>query len=118
LKKPSKPTLKLVSASTTQLPRKFGEHGRALYDAIMSEYDISESGCVEVLLQICSTRDRQQELNAQIERDGVVIMTKTGMREHPALKHELACRAFITRNLQRLGLNLEVVKPVGRPGGT
>ena len=44
-------------------------------------------------------------------------MTKHGMKEHPALRAELGCRAFITRNLQRLGLNLEDVKPVGRPLG-
>ena len=36
---------------------------------------------------------------------------------NPAIKDELALRSFIVRTLQRLGLNLETVKPVGRPGG-
>jgi hypothetical protein len=44
-------------------------------------------------------------------------MTKSGMREHPLLKGELANRAFVCRSLHRLGLNLEVVKPIGRPRG-
>ena len=117
-KKPVKPTLKLVSASTAiPRPRKFGQHGRALWDHILSEYDITESGCVEVLVQICLTKDRAEALAAEIDRDGPTVMTKHGMKEHPALRAELGCRAFITRNLQRLGLNLEVIKPVGRPSG-
>jgi hypothetical protein len=33
----------------------------------------------------------------------------------PAVKDELACRAFVVRTLERLGLNVEGVKPVGRP---
>ena len=44
-------------------------------------------------------------------------MAKSGMREHPLLKAELANRAFVCRWLHRLGLNLEVVKPIGRPRG-
>jgi len=43
-------------------------------------------------------------------------MTKNGMREHPLFKMELQNRAFVCRSLARLGLNLEVVKPIGRPG--
>jgi hypothetical protein len=37
------------------------------------------------------------------------------MREHPAMKHELANRAFVVRTLARLGLDVEAVKPIGRP---
>jgi hypothetical protein len=56
-------------------------------------------------------------LAEQISIDGAVIQTKNGPRAHPALKDELANRAFICRTLERLGLNLEAVKPVGRPSG-
>jgi hypothetical protein len=38
-----------------------------------------------------------------------------GPRDHPLLKHELAARSFVVRTLQRLGLNMEAVKPTGRP---
>jgi hypothetical protein len=39
-------------------------------------------------------------------------------KAHPALRDELALRAFITRTLQRLGLDVEPVRAgVGRPGG-
>jgi len=37
------------------------------------------------------------------------------LREHPGLKHELAARSFVVRTLARLGLDVEAIKPVGRP---
>jgi hypothetical protein len=121
MKKPTKPpTLKLVKTTTittTQPPRRLGEYGSALWCKIMSEYDITDSGGVEVLAQICATLDRAESLAAEVDRDGPIIMTKSGPKEHPALRAELGCRAFITRNLQRLGLNVETIKPVGRPPG-
>ena len=43
-------------------------------------------------------------------------MTEAG-REHPLLKHEVAARAFTVRTIEKLGLNFEPVKSVGRPGG-
>jgi hypothetical protein len=119
MKKPIKPQLKLVSTgpTTTQPPRKLGEHGMALWATVMSEYDISDRGGIEILVQLCLSLDRAEECAEQINEDGPTIMVKGCMREHPLLKCELANRAFVCRSLQRLGLNLEVVKPVGRPRG-
>ena len=114
-----KPPLSLVGSTTTTTapPRQLRVHGRALWDAVMSEYDINDIGGIEVLAQICSAVDRAEDLAAQVNIDGCVIMTKSGPREHPALRAELGCRAFVCRNLQRLGLNIETLKPVGRPSG-
>jgi hypothetical protein len=56
-------------------------------------------------------------LRDQIDRDGEVIRTKQGLRDHPGLKHELANRSFVVRTLSRLGLDVEAIKPVGRPAG-
>jgi hypothetical protein len=53
-----------------------------------------------------------------IDRDGELIRGKAGAKEHPLLKHELAARAFVCRTLQRLGLDVEAIKPQGRPPGT
>jgi hypothetical protein len=37
-------------------------------------------------------------------------------KAHPLLRDETQIRAFICRGLSRLGLNVEAIKPVGRPG--
>ena len=115
-----KPTLKIVEPSTasrTGLAAKFGASGAALWNHITSEYDIEDAGGVALLTQVCHMQDRVTQLAAQIAIDGCVIYTKTGPKSHPALRDELGARAFICRNLQRLGINLEAVRPsAGRPG--
>jgi hypothetical protein len=84
---------------------------------IQSEYAISDGGGVEVLMQACHALDRAEQSAAAIDNDGPIVMTKSGVREHPLLKNELANRAFCVRCLQKLGLNFEQVKNVGRPPG-
>ena len=109
----------LVSSTPTSSPppRKLGPAGLTLWQAVMSEYQIDDIGGTAILLQICLTQDRVEQLAAQIAIDGCVVYTKSGPKAHPALRDELQGRAFICRNLQRLGLNIETVKPIGRPSG-
>jgi hypothetical protein len=61
--------------------------------------------------------DRVEALAQRIRTDGEVIYVRGVPRVHPALKDETQLRALICRLLQRLGLTVEAVKPVGRPGG-
>jgi hypothetical protein len=61
--------------------------------------------------------DRAEGLAEHISRDGMVIRTKAGLKENPLLKHEIAARSFIVRTLARLGLDVEAIKPIGRPPG-
>jgi hypothetical protein len=52
----------------------------------------------------------------QIDKDGEILRAKGTVREHPLLKAEIACRAFVVRTLGRLGLDLEPVRAgPGRP---
>jgi hypothetical protein len=81
----------------------------------MTEYDIQDRGGRELLQQVCEASDRLAALAERISADGEVIHTRTGPKSHPALRDELNGRAFICRTLERLGLNLEAVKPLGRP---
>ena len=84
----------------------------------MREYAICDAGGIELLLLACEATDRAASLREAIDRDGELISTRSGLKEHPGLKAELANRAFISRTLQRLGLDVEPVRPgVGRPGG-
>jgi hypothetical protein len=58
------------------------------------------------------------EYDEEIGRDGVTIRTKSGVREHPLLKHRLATQSFVVRSLHRLGL--DIIPPrheIGRPAG-
>jgi len=40
-----------------------------------------------------------------------------GIKMHPGVKDELACGGFVCRTLHRLDLNVETVRPNGRPAG-
>jgi hypothetical protein len=84
---------------------------------VISSYDFSERASLETLYQACAAADRAEKLRTLIDRDGEVVKTKFGLKDHPALKHEIACRSFIVRTLARLGLDLEPVQSVGRPMG-
>ena len=71
--------LSVVAATGTKPARTLGNHGTILWRAIMAEYQIDDAGGVD--------------------RDGDIIRTKAGPRDHPGLKHELAARAFVVRTL-------------------
>jgi hypothetical protein len=115
---PAQPALSIVSPATTggSPPRDLGQHGRKLWDEVQAAYGISDRGGIELLAQACASLDRAEQLAAAIATDGAIVYTRAGApRSHPAVKDELACRAFVCRTLERLGLNVEAVKPVGRP---
>ena len=116
----SRKTLSIVPdlpATGPPPPRKLGLSGLSLWTKVQSEYRIEDCGGVEMLMQACLALDRADALAARIDADGETIVTKRGLKAHPCLKDELAARAFVVRTLQRLGLNLEPVRPtVGRPG--
>jgi hypothetical protein len=113
-------TAKVVRFTKPQLlkpSRSLGKHGKALWDSVTAEYGIEDSGGIEMLTQACQSLDRAEELAAAIKRDGPIIRHKGLIKDHPAIKHELAARSFVVRTLQRLGLDVEAVRGVGRPGG-
>jgi Phage terminase, small subunit len=114
---PRKPPLALVAELLgIDPPRPLGPHGLELWDAVQAEYRISDRGGIELLAQACSALDRCEALAQEIARDGAVIRTRTGtVKAHPACRDELAARQFVCRTLERLGLNIEAIKPPGRP---
>jgi hypothetical protein len=107
---PGKPT-----AKDDAMPAQLEAYGGALWRQVMAEYDVADVGGRAMLEQACRALDRAERARAQINRDGEVVATKSGPREHPLLKSELSNRAFVVRTLSRLGLNFEPVRAVGRP---
>jgi hypothetical protein len=112
-----KARLSLVDPSTIGIapPRQLGEHGLALWNAVQGAYRIDDAGGIELLAQACAAADRVEALATQIDEDGEIIRGRAGPKAHPALRDELAGRAFIVRTLERLGLTLEAIRPMGRP---
>lgn len=88
-----------------------------MWSSIHRQYVVTDADRLAMLLQVCEAEDQAQACHAQIEKDGVVQRTEAGgLKDHPALKHELANRAFVVRTLARLGLSdAGKPKPVGRP---
>ena len=108
-----------VLATPSTPPSSLGEPGAKLWRSIMKQYVIRDAGGLAILEQACISRDRSTSFAATIKRDGTMIRGTAAMREHPLIKHEREERALESRLLQKLGLNLEAVRPsVGRPGKT
>jgi hypothetical protein len=107
------PPLSVVNLTSTipKPPANLGDAGASLWRSIMAEYDISDSGGQALLEQAALAYDRAERLRVEIDRDGEIVRGRNGIREHPGLRGELAARAFICRTLQRLGINLEAVRP-------
>jgi hypothetical protein len=114
------PSLTVVDlpSMTAKPPANLGPAGTGLWRSIMSEYDVSDAGGQALLEQAAFAYERAERLRIEIDRDGEIVRGRTGMREHPGLRGELAARAFVCRTLQRLGINLEAVRMApGRPPG-
>ena len=117
-KTPANPSFSVIPPRSIEPPRPLGAHGQRLWEEIQREYAIVDTGGVEVLAQLCAALDRAEQLAEAIERDGALIPSgKDGaaLKAHPAVKDELACRSFVVRSLQRLGLNVPVT-PARGPG--
>jgi hypothetical protein len=85
---------------------------------VQAEYNVVDSGGVEILAQACAAADRAEACREAIASDGMIILGRNNEpREHPLLRHENASRSLCCRLLVRLGLDVEPVRPnVGRPG--
>ncbi len=95
--------------------RKLGPAGHQLWHSVAAEYAIEDSGGIAILLLTCEALDRAEDCRADIDRDAAAIRTKSGLKSHPLLRDELANRAFVTRCIALLGLDVEAIKPISRP---
>jgi P27 family predicted phage terminase small subunit len=99
-------------------PKDLKKAGRDLWTRIQQEYGIRDSGGLELLAQACQAADRIADCGDKIAREGLTIATASGTpKEHPLLKYEVINRAFLTRTLHKLGLDVEPVHGPGRPPG-
>jgi hypothetical protein len=116
--KPSeKPRSSVISGEGTGLepPAGLGVAGTAFWRRVQAEYGISDIGGLALLEEICAAVDRVRSLTEQINADGPAIRSRGSLRSHPCLQAEIQNRAFIARSLERLGISVQEVKPVGPP---
>ena len=71
-------------------PKDLGTVGTALWCGLLAEFEFDNRASLETLAQACRCADRAEACREQIADDGVVIRTKTGIRDHPLIKHEIA----------------------------
>jgi hypothetical protein len=112
------PRLSVIGPEATNIqpPRKLGPYGTALWNRIQAEFAIADAGGLELLCLAAQSLDRAESLTAAIEQDGAVVLSRGGVpRANPACRDELAARAFVAKTLERLGVTLEPIKPMGRP---
>jgi hypothetical protein len=117
-KTPAPPALSIVSPDATagSPPRNLGQHGRKLWNEIQGAYRIDDIGGRELLAQACGALDVVEALGEAIVRDGTVVYSRAGPKAHPAVKDQIAARAFLVRTLEKLGVTSENIKPgPGRP---
>jgi hypothetical protein len=110
------PPLTVIDPTSTAIapPRSLGKHGRNLWDTMLNAYRIDDVGGRELLALACAALDRVESLSEQIRADGEVFRDGVGRpKAHPALRDELAGRAFIARTLERLGVTS--IAPDARP---
>ena len=99
-----------------QPPSDLHRTGRDLWQTILHEYEIDDSGSLALLVEACRAADRAEQCAKVIERDGPLITSANGnIKDHPLLKVELLQRSFVTRTLIRLGVVDPPKNPVGRP---
>ena len=108
--------LSVIHARRSAPPKPLAAAGTELWRRITDSFLVADEGGRELLWQICKAEDRLTELAAAIAADGVIIRSRTGSKEHPALKMELGLRSFVVRSLGRLGLDVEPVRGPGNPG--
>jgi hypothetical protein len=121
VEKPPKGPFSVISALPLQVPdppRPLGPAGMAMWRSIQAEYNIQDQGGVTMLQIGCQAFDRAERLRTCIDADGEVIHVRGVPRAHPALRDEVAARAQVMRCLEKLGLNLEPIKQIGRPPGS
>ena len=116
---PKKPSLTVVEPGrkVPAAPAELGAHGRALWRAVMAQYDIVDAGGMETLRQGCLAADRAEACRRIIDQQGELLTVRGQVRSHPLLRDELQFRSLVMKAIQRLGLDLEPTKAIGRPPG-
>lgn len=74
----------MTSTATPKAPAGLRKSGRALWRALLRDFDLDEHEAA-LLVQACRLADHADELQAILDRDGLMATSSQGSRTHPAL---------------------------------
>ena len=96
------------------LPRGLNDPGKKLWKSITAEFELAEHELAQ-LEEACRVRDRIVDLDAAVQRDGVMIPSSQGERLHPGIAEARQQRLALARLLVTLGVpGLEEELPASR----
>lgn len=81
----------------------FGEAGTRLWESVTADLVLDAHESL-LLTQLCRTADQLDELQAIVDRDGVLADSSQGVRAHPALQELRQQRVAFARLIAALGL--------------
>ena len=93
--------------------------GKKLKRSILAEFDISDSGGLEILERAIESFCRMREAEAIIDVEGLTIKNHFGEpKEHPAVNIERKARAQFLLAIKQLNLDVPIPNhKIGRPPG-
>ena len=89
--------------------------GSALFSAVIREFELNAAE-TELLAAACVALDRMTEARELLDRDGLVVDGRAGLRAHPAFQIERDSRVAFDRLLARLNLTGVEAEPMVRKG--
>lgn len=95
----------------------FSSEGKALFEKLISEYQIQDAGGLAILKTGIEAFERMRAAKAQIDKDGMTIEDKWGqIKAHPLCAVERDSRAQFLAALKQLNFDIEPLRAIGRPG--
>lgn len=97
-------------------PEHLQASGRALWDAITSEFHVGDAAGVALLQSACEARDRAAQAQDILRKSGLTTTDARGsVKAHPAVGIERDAWNAIRAALRQLNLEFEPAAKIGRP---
>jgi phage terminase small subunit len=98
-------------------PRHLGDDGRTLWLDLQRTYSITDAGGLTLLTTAAECMDRMRNAQKLIAEHGECTPDRYGgLRANPAVAIEKDARNGLLAALRALNLDVEPIKPIGRPG--
>ncbi len=99
----------MTNTPDTETPTGLKWSGRKLWQAVVTDYELSEHE-TGLLLQACRTVDLLDQLQARLDADGPIIDSPQGLKAHPAAAELRQQRITLARLVAALGLPTGLVE--------